>query len=54
MHYFIKKNNSFKARGNVIVRQGDSIELFSNILDYDGNTRKIIAKENVIFNNKKK
>ena len=50
---FYKKNNSFKARGNVIVRQGDSIELFSNILDYDGNTRKIIAKENVIFNNKK-
>lgn len=50
---FYKKYNSFKARGNVIVKQGDSIELLSNILDYDGNTRKIIAKENVVFNNKK-
>ena len=53
MHYFIKKITHLKPGGNVIVRQGDSIELFSNILDYDGNTRKIIAKENVIFNNKK-
>ena len=49
---FYKKNNSFKARGNVVVKQGDSIELFSENLDYDGNTRKIIAKKNVIFNSK--
>ena len=26
---FYKKNNSFKARGNVVVKQGDSIELYS-------------------------
>ncbi|MBL6649277.1 MAG: OstA-like protein [Flavobacteriaceae bacterium] len=50
---FYKKNNSFKARGNVVVKQGDSIELLSNNLDYDGNTRKIVAKENVVFNNQK-
>ena len=49
---FYKKNNSFKARGNVVVKQGDSIELFSENLDYDGNTRKIIAKKNVIFKSK--
>lgn len=47
---FYKKSNSFKARGNVVVKQGDSIELFSENLDYDGNNRKIIAKKNVIFN----
>jgi|TARA_B110000967_G_scaffold117293_1_gene120008 lipopolysaccharide export system protein LptA len=47
---FYKKNNSFKARGNVVVKQGDSIELYSEILDYDGNERKIIAKKNVVFN----
>ena len=39
------------ARGNVVVKQGDSIELFSEIFDYDGNTRKIVAKKDVIFNN---
>jgi len=39
------------ARGNVVVKQGDSIELFSEILDYDGNTRKIVAKKDVVFNN---
>ena len=49
---FYKKNNSFKASGNVVVKQGDSIELYSEILDYDGNKRKIIARENVVFNNK--
>ena len=49
---FYKKNNSFKASGNVVVKQGDSIELYSEILDYEGNERKIIARENVVFNNK--
>ena len=48
----LQKNNSFKASGNVVVKQGDSIELYSEILDYDGNKRKIIARENVVFNNK--
>ena len=48
---FFKKNNSFKASGNVILEQGDSIKLFSNNLDYDGNDRKVIAKGNVDFYN---
>ena len=48
---FYKKNNSFKARGDVVVKQGDSIELYSEKLEYDGNRRKIIAKNNVIFKN---
>ena len=48
---FFKKNNSFKASGNVILEQGDSIKLFSNNLDYDGNDRKVIAKGDVDFYN---
>ena len=39
----------FKASGNVVVKQGDSIELYSEILDYDGNKRKIIAREKCGF-----
>lgn len=30
---FYKKNNSFKARGDVVVKQGDSIELYSEKLE---------------------
>ena len=48
---FFKKNNSFKASGNVVVNQGDSIKLYSKTLDYDGNNRKVIAKGNVDFYN---
>tara|TARA_X000000368_G_C23044138_1_gene718366 strand:+ start:800 stop:2374 length:1575 start_codon:yes stop_codon:yes gene_type:complete len=48
---FYKKTNSFKASGNVVVLQGDSINLLSNYLDYDGNVRKIIATGNVDFSN---
>ena len=48
---FFKKNNTFKASGNVVVKQGDSIELFSNTLDYDGNIRKVIARGDVDFYN---
>ncbi len=50
---FYKKNNSFKASGNVVLKQGDSLELFSNKLDYDGNLKKIIARGNVDFYNNK-
>lgn len=48
---FYKKNNSFQANGNVVVKQGDSVVLYSDNLDYDGNLRKIIAKGNVDFYN---
>tara|TARA_B100000780_G_scaffold63921_1_gene41694 strand:- start:7776 stop:9350 length:1575 start_codon:yes stop_codon:yes gene_type:complete len=48
---FYKKKNSFNASGNVVVKQGDSIQLYSETLDYNGNNRKIIAKGNVDFYN---
>ena len=48
---FFKKTNSFQASGNVVVKQGDSITLISNNLDYNGNTKKIIARGKVDFTN---
>lgn len=49
---FYKASNSFKANGNVVVKQGDSITMISENLDYDGNKRKIVARGNVDFTNK--
>ena len=37
--YFYEKTNSFKAFQNVHIIVNDSVEVFSDLLDYDGNTR---------------
>lgn len=37
--YFYEKSNSFKAFQNVHIIVNDSVEVFSDLLDYDGNTR---------------
>ena len=37
--YFFQKTNSFKAFDNVHIIVNDSVEVFSDLLDYDGNTR---------------
>ena len=37
--YFFQKTNSFKAFQNVHIIVNDSVEVFSDLLDYDGNTR---------------
>ena len=37
--YFFQKTNSFKAFDNVHIIVNDSVEVFSDMLDYDGNTR---------------
>ena len=39
---FYKASNSFKANGNVVVKQGDSITMISENLDYDGNKLSLI------------
>ena len=44
---FYAKENKLKAIGNVRLQQGDSIEMNSGKLDYDGNTRLARAWENV-------
>ena len=37
--YFYQKTNSFNAFQNVHIIVNDSVEIFSDLLDYDGNTR---------------
>ena len=37
--YFFEKTNSFNAFKNVHIIVNDSVEIFSDLLDYDGNTR---------------
>ena len=37
--YFYEKTNSFNAFQNVHIIVNDSVEIFSDLLDYDGNTR---------------
>lgn len=48
---FYKQQNFFKAYGNVVVNQGDTIEMFSNYIEYDGNKRFATTKENVVLKN---
>ena len=48
---FFQKRNSFIATGNVHVKQGDSINLFCDSLNYDGLTRKFSSYGSVKFIN---
>ncbi len=50
--FFYKKENRFNAIGNVRVQQGDSIVLTSKSVDYNGNIKLAVAKENVVLDNK--
>lgn len=46
-----RKENIVKAYGDIFVQQGDSLELKSEQLQYDGNTKIIVAKKNVTLQN---
>ena len=48
--YFYSKKNSFKAVGNVIFTQGDTIKLTCNSIEYDGNLKLANAYGNVNLN----
>ncbi len=50
--FFYKQENRFNAIGNVRVQQGDSLRLTSKMVDYDGNVKLAVAKENVVLDNK--
>ena len=45
-HYFQKKN-AFQAFGNVRMEQGDTLFLFGDYLDYDGDTNMARVRHNV-------
>ena len=46
---FLFDNNDVKAWGNVIIQQGDSVNIFSDSLYYDGNNRKAELFGNVVL-----
>ncbi|MFQ3341741.1 MAG: lipopolysaccharide export system protein LptA [Flavobacteriaceae bacterium] len=45
--YFYSKDNYFKAMGDVIFTQGDSLRMTCNIIEYNGKTKTAIAIGNV-------
>ena len=45
--YFYEKTNNFNAFQNVHIIVNDSVEIFSDLLDYDGNTRFAEFHDNV-------
>ncbi len=47
--YFYAKENFFKATGDVIFTQGDSLRLTCNIIEYNGNTKVALAKGDVFL-----
>ncbi len=47
--YFYQKTNSFDAYQNVHIIVNDSVEIFSDLLNYDGNTRFAEFHDNVLL-----
>ncbi|MBT7654132.1 MAG: OstA-like protein [Flavobacteriaceae bacterium] len=45
--YFYSKDNYFRAMGDVIYTQGDSLQMTCNTIEYDGKTKTAIAIGNV-------
>ena len=50
--YLNEAANKFEAFGTVKVEQGDTLFLYSNYLEYNGNTQLLKARENVRLENK--
>lgn len=48
---FYQKENKLVAVGNIRMKQGDSIQMTSKRIDYDGNTKLAKARENVVLKN---
>ena len=47
--YFYEDRNFIEAYGNVILKQGDTLDLKSNYLEYNGDSKLAYAKGNVIL-----
>ena len=48
---FYQQENKLRAVGNIRLVQGDSLQMTSNRIDYDGNTKLAKAREKVILRN---
>jgi lipopolysaccharide export system protein LptA len=45
--YFYRKENKINAFGNIYIRQEDTLNLWGDYLEYDGDTKMAYVKENV-------
>ncbi len=52
--HFYEKQNSFKAFGNVRMYQGDTLSLFSDYADYNGDSLMAMARYNVVLKHRNK
>lgn len=50
--FFYKKENRFDAFGNIRIIQGDSLNLTSKSVSYNGNTKLAVSKVDVFLDNK--
>ncbi|MFS4456625.1 OstA-like protein [Maribacter sp. 2304DJ31-5] len=48
--YFLQENR-LEARGNVLLKQGDSVQMTSKRIDYDGDTKLAKARGDVVLTN---
>lgn len=49
---FYQKENRLEARGNILLKQGDSVKMVSGRIDYDGNTKLAKAWQKVVLENR--
>lgn len=47
--YFFADKNTFDSYGNVHISQGDSLNIFADILHYDGNKKLALLEKNIIL-----
>ena len=47
--YYYKKDNFFKAIGDVVINQGDTVKQYSDYVDYDANLKKSVSWGNVVL-----
>lgn len=47
--YFYSKKNSFKAKGNIVFTQGDSLKITCNQIEYDGSRKLAKASGKVVL-----
>lgn len=47
---YLYKDNSLDAFGHIHIQQGDSINLYGDLLKYNGNTKKALVSKNVVVN----
>tara|TARA_X000000368_G_scaffold125820_1_gene98753 strand:+ start:670 stop:2274 length:1605 start_codon:yes stop_codon:yes gene_type:complete len=48
--FFYEEKNFIEAYGDVVLKQGDTLDLEANFIEYNGDSRIILAKGNVILN----